>query len=436
MLIKNAKIYGAKSQDIRVRDGLIVEIGKDLKAESVDLSKNSNKNSENSHLNAKNSSQNSKNSGSKSQNSKNGTANAQEEVLDAKGLTLLPAFIDLNVALKNEHFSIENLKILEAECLKSGVCAVVLKDTMDFDEESLALFLEHLKSLKVKVFAAVRVLDGFGKLKNLSTLINKGAFALQSASNVRANVLRQSMQYAQMKDKPLFVHCYESGYDDNGVMNDSQTSFELGLVGISGVSEFSEVAKIKQVAEFYNAKVLYECVSLGRSLDLLENKDLIQTSIHHLLKTDEECREFNTFAKLMPPLRSKKDTAALQKALKVGKISFLSSLHSPKSITHKDVAFDEAGFGVDAMSEYISLCYSFLVRGGFFSWERLCDFTSLNQAEFLRLNSGKIAIGKEANLVLFDENAKFQAPPTSLYAKDELLGQIKAHFIKGERVFG
>ena len=458
MLIKNAKIYGAKSQDIRVRDGLIIEIGKDLKPQNMNLAKNSNKNGENSnqnnknsnlsgensHLNAKNSSQNSKNSDFKSENSKNGTANAmqsttshaQEEVLDAKGLTLLPAFIDLNVALKNEHFSIENLKILEAECLKSGVCAVVLKDTMDFDEESLALFLEHLKSLKVKVFAAVRVLDGFGKLKNLSTLINKGAFALQSASNVRANVLRQSMQYAQMKDKPLFVHCYESGYDDNGVMNDSQTSFELGLVGISGVSEFSEVAKIKQVAEFYNAKVLYECVSLGRSLDLLESKDLIQTSIHHLLKTDEECREFNTFAKLMPPLRSKKDTSALQKALKDGKISFLSSLHSPKSITHKDVAFDEAGFGVDAMSEYISLCYSFLARGGFFSWERLCDFTSLNQAEFLRLNAGKIALGKEANLVLFDENAKFQAPPTSLYAKDELFGEIKAHFIKGERVFG
>ena len=390
MLIKNAKIYGAKSQDIRVRDGLIAEIGKDLR---------------------------------------------DDECFDAKNLTLLPAFIDLNVALKNEHFSIENLKILEAECLKSGVCAVVLKDTMDFDEESLALFLEHLKSLKVKVFATVRVLDGFGKLKNLSTLINKGAFALQSASNVRANVLRQSMQYAQMKDKPLFVHCYESGYDDNGVMNDSQTSFELGLVGISGISEFSEVAKIKQVAEFYSAKVLYECVSLGRSLDLLESKDLIQTSIHHLLKTDEECREFNTFAKLMPPLRSKKDTSALQKALKGGKISFLSSLHSPKSITHKDVAFDEAGFGVDAMSEYISLCYSFLARGGFFSWERLCDFTSLNQAEFLRLNAGKIALGKEANLVLFDENAKFQAPPTSLYAKDELFGEIKAHFIKGERVF-
>ena len=489
MLIKNAKIYGGKPQDIRVRDGLIAEIGESLKAESVNLNstsanlgiestnlaKNSRPNSKNSRsgdLKSKNSHQNNEISRSKGENLKAGRENAdtaqstapqsqtaQEQVLDAAGLTLLPAFIDLNVTLKNEHFSIENLRALEAECLKSGVCAVVLKDTMDFDEEGLALFLEHLKSLKVKVFAAVRVLDGFGKLKNLSTLVNKGALALQCESGVRAGVLRQCMQYAQMKDRAVFVHCYDGGYDDNGVMNDSQTSFELGLVGISAVSEFSEVAKIKQVAQFYGARVLYECLSLGRSLDLLDGGDLIQTSIHHLLKTDEECGEFNTFAKLMPPLRSKKDTLALRKALKARKIKFLSSLHSPKSITHKDVAFDEAGFGVDALGDYLSLCYSFLVRGGGFSWQEVCEFTSFNQAEFLGLNAGKIELGREANFVLFDESAvrdkvllrgdlssenatrgalsdeKTARKNESLYAKDELFGEVRTHFIKGKRVF-
>lgn len=393
MLIKNAKIYGEKAQDIRVENGLIAEIGENL-------------------------------------SDKGG------ESFDAKGLTLLPSFIDLNVSLKNEHFSIENLRLLEDECLKSGISAVVLKDQMDFDEESFALFLEHLKGLKLKVFANVRVCDSMNKLKNLSTLINKGAFALECESSHKASALRQSMQYALMKEKMLFVSCYEAGFDDNGVMNDSPTSFELGLVGISAVSEFSEVAKIKQIAEFYGVRVLYECVSLEKSLNLLDDKDFIQTSIHHLLKSDEECLEFNTFAKLMPPLRSKKDTLALQKALKAGKIKFLSSLHSPKSITHKDVSFDEASFGVHSICEYISLCNSFLVKNTLFSWDRLCEFTSLNQATLLGLNSGDISVGKEANFVIFDENAKCKALQHSLYAKDELLGQVKAHFIKGERVFG
>lgn len=392
MLIKNAKIYGEKSADIRVENGLIAEIGANLKGEN-------------------------------------------EESFDTDGLTLLPSFIDLNVSLKNEHFSIENLRLLEEECLKSGISAVVLSDKMDFDEESFALFLEHLKGLKLKVFANVRVCDSAGKLKNLSTLINKGAFALECESSHKASVLRQSMQYALMKGKMLFVHCFEAGFDDNGVMNDSPTSFELGLVGISAVSEFSEVAKIKQIAEFYGVKVLYECVSLEKSLNLLDDEDLIQTSIHHLLKSDEECLEFNTFAKLMPPLRSKKDALALQNALKTGKINFLSSLHSPKSITHKDVSFDEASFGVHSICEYISLCHSFLVKNGAFSWEKLCKFTSHNQATLLGLNSGEIAVGKEANFVLFDECTKASAPQYSLYAKDKLTGVVKAHFIKGKRVF-
>lgn len=392
MLIKNARIYAEKVQDIRIENGFITQIADAIKAD--------------------------------------------DEIFDAHNLVLLPSFIDLNVSLKNEHFCIENLKNLEEECLKSGVSAVVLKDTMDFDEESFALFLEHLKNLKLQVFATARVCDKAGKLKNLSTLINKGVFALQCQSSHKASVLRQSMQYALMKEKTLFVHCFEAGFDDNGVMNDCATSFELGLVGISAVSEFSEVAKIKQIAEFYKVKVLYECLSLEKSLNLLDNTDLVQTSIHHLLKSDEQCLQFNTFAKLMPPLRSKNDTLALQKALKAGKIKFLSSLHSPKSITHKDVAFDEASFGVDSMSEYLSLCYSFLVKNSFLSWAELCELTSKNQASFLGLNSGQIAIGKEANFILFDENAKGKKAKNSLYAKDELFGEVKAHFIKGEKVFG
>lgn len=392
MLIKNARIYAEKVQDIRIENGFITQIADEIRAD--------------------------------------------DEIFDAHNLVFLPSFIDLNVSLKNEHFCIENLKNLEEECLKSGVSAVVLKDTMDFDEESFALFLEHLKNLKLQVFATARVCDKAGKLKNLSTLINKGVFALQCQSSHKASVLRQSMQYALMKEKTLFVHCFEAGFDDNGVMNDCATSFELGLVGISAVSEFSEVAKIKQIAEFYKVKVLYECLSLEKSLNLLDNTDLVQTSIHHLLKSDEQCLQFNTFAKLMPPLRSKNDTLALQKALKAGKIKFLSSLHSPKSITHKDVAFDEASFGVDSMSEYLSLCYSFLVKNSFLSWAELCELTSKNQASFLGLNSGQIATGKEANFILFDENAKGKKAKNSLYAKDELFGEVKAHFIKGEKVFG
>lgn len=390
MLIKNAKIYGKDLGDLLVKDGKIIKIGINLEDNEAD------------------------------------------EILDAKGMTLLPSFVDLCVNLKNDKFSLANLELLESECLKGGISAIVLRDCMDFDEESYSLFLQSLESKKLQIFPSVRVLDKQNKLKNLATLLNKGACALELESLNNANILRVSMQYALMKEKSIFIRCCDNDFDDNGVMNDCVTSFELGLVGMSEVAETSEVAKIKEVAKFYGVRVIFDLLSLRRSIDLLDDENLKLVSIHHLIKDDSACLDFNTAAKLNPPLRSKEDKEGLKQALKQGKINFLSSLHSAKSISLKDLAFDEAAFGIHSVHEFISLCYTFLIKEGFLNWQELCKFTSKNPSEFLGLNSGIIEVGKEANLVFFDENEENFVPKNSLYANDKLFGKVKMHMIKGD----
>ena len=158
-------------------------------------------------------------------------------------------------------------------------------------------------------------------------------------------------------------------------------------------------------------------------------------SLHHLIKDDKNCEGFNTAAKIMPPLRTSKDVLFFKKALKQGKIKFLSAMHSPKSISLKDLAFDEAAFGIHSICEFISLCYTFLVKENFLSWEELCKITSFNPSEFLGLNSGEIKPGREANFVLFDENESFKLNSSSLYAKDTLFGVPKHHILQGEVIF-
>ncbi|WP_072223130.1 metal-dependent hydrolase [Campylobacter coli] len=389
MLIKNAKIYGENLQDLLIKDAKIVKIGTNLD---------------------------------------------DDEVLDAQGMTLLPSFVDLCVNLKNDKFSLNNLELLEKECLRGGVGAIMLRDCMDFDEESFSLFLQNLKSRKVQIFPSVCALDKQGKLKNLATLLNKGAYALELKSSSNANILRVGMQYALMKEKSLFVKCYDENFDDNGVMNDCEMSFELGLAGMSAVAESSEVAKIKEIAKFYGAKVIFDLLSLKRSMELLGDENLKLISIHHLIKDDSACAGFNTAAKLNPPLRSKEDKESLKQALKQGKIDFLSSLHSAKSISLKDLAFDEAAFGIHSICEFMSLCYTFLIKERLLTWQNLCKVTSQNPSEFLGLNSGIIEVGKEANLVLFDENEEISAPKSSLYANDKLFGKVKLHLVKGEKI--
>ncbi|HED1008463.1 TPA: metal-dependent hydrolase [Campylobacter coli] len=390
MLIKNAKIYGENLQDLLIKGGKIVKIGANL--------------------------------------------DDNDEVLDAQGMTLLPSFVDLCVNLKNDKFSLNNLELLEKECLRGGVGAIMLRDCMDFDEESFSLFLQNLKSRKVQIFPSACALDKQGKLKNLATLLNKGAYALELKSSSNANILHVGMQYALMKEKSLFVKCYDENFDDNGVMNDCEMSFELGLAGMSAVAESSEVAKIKEIAKFYGVKVIFDLLSLKRSMELLGDENLKLISIHHLIKDDSACAGFNTAAKLNPPLRSKEDKESLKQALNQEKIDFLSSLHSAKSISLKDLAFDEAAFGIHSICEFMSLCYTFLIKEGLLTWQNLCKVTSQNPSEFLGLNSGIIEVGKEANLVLFDENEEISAPKSSLYANDKLFGKVKLHLVKGEKI--
>ncbi|MEB2792374.1 amidohydrolase family protein [Campylobacter upsaliensis] len=386
MIIKNAKIYGKELKDLEISQGLIQKIGENLQG---------------------------------------------DEIFDAKGLTLLPSFIDLCVYLKNDKFSLNHLDLLEKECLKGGVSTILLRDVMDFDEETFILFLQNLSHRTLQIFSSVKVKE---PLKNIASMINQGAVALELESKLNANILKIAMQYALMKKVPIFAKCLNEDFDDNGVMNDCLLSSKLGLIGMSEVAESSEVAKLKEIAAFYQSEVIYDCLSLARSLKIATDETIL-ISIHHLIKNENACENFNTAAKIKPPLRSEEDRAFLQNALKKGKIRFLSAMHCPKSSNLKDLAFDEAAFGIHSICEYVSLCYSFLVQNAFISWEKLCEATSLNPAKFLKLNSGEIKEGKEANLILFDENVSTKAPLNSLYSKDTLKGEVKHHLLKGKFVF-
>ncbi|MBZ7938367.1 metal-dependent hydrolase [Campylobacter sp. W0014] len=386
MLIKNAKIYGQELQDVLVQNGKISKIGTQLEG---------------------------------------------DEILDAKEMTLLPSFVDLGVSLKDDKFSLDHLSFLEQECIENGFSAVVLRDCMDFDEEIFSLFLQNLNSKKIKIFPNVRVLDAHGKIKNLATFLNKKANALELKSSSDTNILRVVMQYALMKDSFVFTHCNNSDFDDRGVMNDCKTSFNLGLMGMSSVAETSEVAKIKEIAQFYGVKVVFDLLSLKRSIEILDDNDLKLVSIHHLIKDDSACENFNTAAKLNPPLRSIQDKESLRTFLKEGKIQFLTSMHSPKSSSLKDLAFDEAAFGIDGISDFISLCYTFFIKNGFLTWKELCNFTSRNPSEFLGLNAGAIEVGKDANLILVNENEEISTPKSPLYNNDKLFAKVKKHIIKG-----
>ena len=401
ILIKNAKLVNLDIRDILIKDGKIEKISK-----SIDISENL-------------------------------------RIIDAKECFLLPGLVDLNVRLANSTLNKDSLKKLTKTALKGGVTtSLIMPDfTPRLDNSTL---LEHFKikaqNEECDLHVAAPLSNEEDRLNNIATLLNNGATAIWTTSSCNANILKRGFQYARMKQAPIFCRCYNENLDDNGVMNEGELSFKLGLPGISKVSENSEVAKIAELSLINNTKIIFQSLSTKRSISIIReikkiNKNIFsELSIHHLCKTEDACDGFNTYAKISPPLRDEKERMAMVSELALGNVDILTSAHSPKSISYKDVAFENAEFGIGSIGEYLSLCYTYLVKSKIIDMVRMMELCSLNPALIIeQFNIGLIEVGYKADMVIFDEKiAKMVDDKTSLYSGDTLYGEVKYVFKNGE----
>ncbi len=365
---------------------------------------------------------------------------SEYDIFDAKGSYLLPGLIDLNVRLANDILSKKNLEKLVTSAKKGGVTSAVIISDFEPRLESSTL-LDFLKTsfdnsiinLNVNVPLTNKEND---KLNNIATLLNNGAEGIYSNSNINLNLLKRGFQYATMKDKPFFCFCYEPNLDDRGLINEGNISFKLGLSGISKSSESVEVAKIAELSLGFKSTIVFQTISTKRSLDIINSakkssKNIFcEVSIHHLLKNDESCDGFNTYAKILPPLRDENERKLLINELKNGSIDLLTSAHSPKSVLYKDVAFWDAHFGIGGVEEFFQLAYTFLVKQEGLSMSRLIELCSYNPAKVLNLQKkGKIEVGFDCDMFIFNPNIETVVDDnTSIYDKEKLFGQIEKVF--------
>lgn len=392
LLIKNCIVVFEKDEkkvDVKIRDGVIEEI-----ADAIDIDND-------------------------------------YELLDAKGSYLLPGIVDLNVRVENDALNLPNLEKLYESTKKAGVTSFVLSPRFLplIDNQTFMHLLSSELTLKYPslIFSIKALINkDLTKLNNIATLTKYNINIIQENSAINSNLTRRILQYAKMNDSLFFTFCENPDLNDGGVMHDGEVSFKLGLSGISKVGEISEVAKMLQMSLFYEVKTHFQALSTYQSLTLVEDAKKrfggvsSEVSIHHLLLDDTSCDDFNTYAKLNPPLRSQNEKSLLLKALKEGKIDTITSLHSPKSVLYKDVAFKDAMFGIGGVEDFMALCYTFLVKKGDISLWELMGFISRNPSKILGLkNVGDVKEGYRANLMLFNPNCKKELS----YADSPYLGK-------------
>jgi dihydroorotase len=367
-----------------------------------------------------------------------------KEVIDADGLVALAGIVDLNVRIQDDILNIKNLDTLYRATQKAGVTHFVLSPRFEpliENQTFKALLAGRLEQDYPNMQLAVKAImdKELTKLNNISTLIKHGIKIVQENSDINGNLLRRIYEYSKMHKNLFFVFCENKILNDSGVMNEGEVSFKLGLPGVSKIGEISEVAKVSQMSMHYDVPTLFQALSTKRAIDILAHNKKIyphlysEVSIHHLCLDESNCDDFNTYAKLNPPLRTLEDTKALQERLKDGKIDILTALHSPKSVIYKDVAFSEAKYGIDIIEDYLSICYTYLVKEGILNWDELTKLLSQKPAEILGEDSiGQIKEGFDADIVLFDPKASKEIiQKTSPYLGETLHGEIVKVFSRG-----
>ena len=291
-----------------------------------------------------------------------------------------------------------------------------------------------LENSFTNIYLAIKALKDkdLTKLNNISTLLKNDINIIQENSDVNGNLLRRIYEYSKMHKNLFFVFCENKILNDSGVMNEGEVSFKLGLAGISKIGEISEVAKVVQMSIHYEVPTLFQALSTKKAIELVHegkksfSRLYTEVPVHHLCLDEKACDGFNTYAKLNPPLRSQKDKEDLIQMLKEGKIDILTALHSPKSILYKDVAFADAKYGIDILEEYLSICYTYLVKEGHIDFKRLADLISKNPAKILKNGfDNNIKENNISEIVLFDPNYSYEVTNThSPYFGKTLYGKI------------
>nr|WP_252898171.1 dihydroorotase [Apilactobacillus ozensis] len=219
-------------------------------------------------------------------------------------------------------------------------------------------------------------------------------------------------------------------------MNSGKAAQKLGLPGMNGLSESSQLARDLVLA--YKTGVHYhvahistaESVQLVRMAKELGVKVTAEVSPHHLLLDDSMISMDNPMMKMNPPLRSPKDRQALIAGLLDGTIDMVATDHAPHSKEEKSGSMLTASFGIVGLETAFSLMYTKFVKNGLVDLKTLLKWMSFNPLRTFNLKPNEIKVGAKANLTIMDLNAKYQID------SQEFLSKGKNSPFICEKVFG
>lgn len=419
MIIKGGRVIDPLAKrdevlDIKIEDGKIVEIAKDIEASS-----------------------------------------GNEEIIDARGKIVVPGLIDVHVHFRDPgQTHKEDLVTGSQAAIAGGFTSVVQMANTSPKIDSKEKIIEHYKrarDLPLKVFTVSALTRNFGDLElvDMEENFKRGALAFtdDGIPNRNSKLILEAMNRAKELGAIISFHEEDPELIEQNGINHSEVSDKLGIYGSPKIAETSFIARDVAMAIYTGAKISIQHISTGLGVDLVKfGKEMganifAEVTPHHIALNDSAVLEYGSLAKMNPPLRSEEDRLRIIEGLKEGTIEIIATDHAPHTAEEKSKEITQAPSGIIGLETSFSICYENLVLTKEISLMKLIELMSTNPARIYGLEGGEICQGKIADLAIIDLESeykidKYKSKSSNTPFKDKTLrGEVLYTISEGKIVF-
>jgi dihydroorotase len=255
---------------------------------------------------------------------------------------------------------------------------------------------------------------------------------------------------------PVSQHAEDTRLTAGCSANAGRVAFRLGLRGMPVEAEARIVERdLRLLGEIEQAERVrphlhVQHVSTERALHAIRRAKAeglhvtCEAAPHHFTLTDHAIGDYDTNAKMNPPLRAEADRRAVVEGLLDGTVDCIATDHAPHASWEKEVEFERAANGITGLETALGLALRVLHREHGMPLERVIGLMSAQPAEVIGLKQrGNLRVGSYADVVIFDAGAEWKFAASESRSKSRntpfdgvtMLGRVRATVCEGRVVY-